>query len=406
MLARLGEFSFVHIADVHLGYEQYNLSERRDDFDRAFTEAVDKIMTLKPNFVIIAGDLFHHARPLNITLERAIRNFRRLRDANIPVLVVDGSHDAAPNVLTSTILNPLDSAGLIYYLPRHENACWENEYCYAYGIPNFRTRERTEKQLPDFYELKRPTPRKDKFNIFVFHMALDMPEITKFYPKIATEASPALIPEGFNYYAGGHVHSPLQIQFKNGVLAYSGSTETVSYEDAYAEKGFYYVEVDKRFEVKVSRINIRGTRRFKVVERDCGGLSPHEITELAEKIVREADEEGAIIVPVLKGMLPAGSARREIDLARIRGAAEKALAVHPVLLLREEELPEEVIRSIFEGEVKDLRVKSYEYFLQFFMQRYSREEAEKKTRVALDLMQYLVRGDEDKVREVLEGLIK
>lgn len=406
MLTQLSEFSFVHIADVHLGYEQYNLSERRDDFDRAFMEAVDKIMALKPNFVIIAGDLFHHARPLNITLERAIRNFRRLKEANIPVLVVDGSHDAAPNTLTSTILNPLDSAGLIYYLPRHENACWENEYCYVYGIPNFRTRERTEKQLPAFYELKKPTPRKDKFNIFVFHMALDMPEITKFYPRIAAEASPALIPEGFNYYAGGHIHLPLQIQFRNGVLAYSGSTETVSYEDAYAEKGFYYVEVDKRFEVKVSRINIEGTRKFKVVERDCSGLSPHEITELAEKIVREADEEGAVIVPVLKGMLPAGSTRGEIDLARIRGAAEKALAVHPVLLLREEEIPEEIIKSIFEGEIKDLRVKSYEYFLQFFMQRYSREEAEKRARVALDLMQYLVRGDEDKVREVLEGLIK
>ncbi|MEM0010207.1 MAG: DNA repair exonuclease, partial [Candidatus Bathyarchaeia archaeon] len=107
----MGGFSFVHVADTHLGYEQYNLSERRDDFDNAFSEVVEKTLELKPSFMIIAGDLFHHARPSNITLERAIRNFRRLKEANIQILVVDGSHDHAPNVVTGTILNPLDSAG-------------------------------------------------------------------------------------------------------------------------------------------------------------------------------------------------------------------------------------------------------------------------------------------------------
>lgn len=98
--------------------------------------------------MIIAGDLFHQARPSNVTLENAVKNFARLRDASIPVLAVDGSHDAAPNMVTGTILNPLDSASLIYYLPRHEGACWDNGDCYVYGIPNYRTRFRTEVSCP------------------------------------------------------------------------------------------------------------------------------------------------------------------------------------------------------------------------------------------------------------------
>jgi len=402
----LSDLSFVHLADVHLGYEQYNLSERREDFDRAFTEVVDKTLELKPNFMIIAGDLFHHARPLNITLERAIKNFRRLREANIPVLVVDGSHDTAPNIVTGTILNPLDSAGLIYYLPRHEGACWENEQCYVYGIPNFRTRDRTERQLPAFYEVRRPEPRKDKFNIFVFHMALDIPEILSAYPSMAAEASPALIPNGFNYYAGGHIHTSLQVRFRDGILVYSGSTETVNYEDAYSEKGFHYVEVSRDGEVRVNRIKVESTRKFKVIDKDYSGLSPKDIVDLAARLVKEADEEGAVIVPILRGTLPAESSRREVDLAKIRSAAEKALAVHPVVLLREIEFPEEVIRSIFEGEMRDLRAKSYEYFLQFFMQRYGRDEAERRARAALEIIQFLVREDEDRVREIIEGLIQ
>ena len=112
-------FSFVHASDLHLGYSQYGLEAGRQDFDNAFKELVDKTIELKPDFMIIAGDLFHQARPSNITLENTIRNFKRLKDAGIPVLTVDGSHDSAPNTITSTILYPLDSAGLIIHLPRH-----------------------------------------------------------------------------------------------------------------------------------------------------------------------------------------------------------------------------------------------------------------------------------------------
>src|SRR4030066_2503003 len=97
-------FSFVHVSDLHLGYAQYNLEVRREDFDRAFREIVDKTIELKPDFMIIAGDLFHHARPSNMTLESTIRSFKRLKDAGIPVLTVDGSHDSAPNTITGTIL--------------------------------------------------------------------------------------------------------------------------------------------------------------------------------------------------------------------------------------------------------------------------------------------------------------
>lgn len=401
----LGGFSFVHVADTHLGYEQYNLSERRDDFDNAFSEVVEKTLELKPSFMIIAGDLFHHARPSNITLERAIRNFRRLKEANIQILVVDGSHDHAPNVVTGTILNPLDSAGLIYYLPRHEGACWENDYCYVYGIPNFRTRERFEEGLPAFYGLKRPTPRKDKFNIFVFHMTLKTQEVNNILPRAAADANPNLIPDGFNYYAGGHIHAPIYFNFRGGIMAYSGSTENVSYEDAAFSKGFYYVEVGGDMEPSINYVKLERTRKFKVVERDYSGLHPKEIVEIVVKAVREADEEGAVIVPVLNGVLPAGVSKREINIAKIRGAAEKALIVHPVILLREAEFSEEVIRDIFSSDIKDLKTKSYEYFLQFFMQRnYSREEAEKRARAAIDLIQHLVMDDEGKVRKILEDL--
>lgn len=399
-------FSFVHVADLHLGYEQYNLDTRSEDFYRAFQEVVEKTIELKPDFMIIAGDLFEHARPSNSTLEDAIAAFRRLKDAGITVLAVDGSHDAAPNAITGTILNPLDRAELIHYLPRHEGACWRNGNCYVYGIPNFRTRSKTEEQLPLFYEANKPKPNPESFNIFVFHMALDIPSILKKHPRIEAEASPNLLPDEFNYYAGGHIHSPFQIPFKEGMLVYSGCTETVSYEDAKVGKGFFHIEINRDGEPQINRIKLESPRRFIILEEDYSGLKPDRITELAAQSVKRSDESGIVIIPVLKGDLPAESTRREIDLARIRNAGEKALLVRPILQMREKGIPEEVIRSIFDGKLKDLRTKAFEYFFQFFSQRYPKKEAESYARLALDLIPPLTQGEEVKVKEALEAAFR
>jgi len=361
---------------------------------------VDKTIELKPNFMIIAGDIFEHARPSNITLENAITNFKRLRDSGIPVLTVDGSHDSAPNVITGTILNPLDSAGLIRYLPRHDGASWRNESCYVYGIPNLRTPRKTEEELPVFLEKNKPTPDSSLFNILVFHMALDIPNLKP--PQMEAEARPELLPEGFNYYAGGHIHTPYNLPFKKGLLTYSGSTETVSYEEAETEKGFYHVEVNRKGVPQLHRIKLESPRRFIVLDCNYGGMTPTRITEAVVQLVKEADEAEAVIVPLIRGVLPAEAGRGEIDLAKIRSAAEKAIHVHPVLRLRETGVPEEVIRSIFKGELKALKTKAFEYFFEIFSERYPREEAERIAKLANDLLSPLVEKQETKVKEVLE----
>jgi DNA repair exonuclease SbcCD nuclease subunit len=398
-------FSFVHASDLHLGYAQYGLEARRQDFDNAFSELVDKTIELKPDFIIIAGDLFHQARPSNTTLENTIRSFKRLKDAGIPVLTVDGSHDSAPNTITGTILTPLDSAGLIVHLPRHEGACWRKpNTCYVYGIPNFRSRRRTDEALPAFLAEKQPRPDPSVVNIFVLHGAVDLPSVKP--PYIEAEISPELIPDGFNYYAAGHVHDGYMGKFKSGLLVYSGCTETVSYDEAKLKKGFIYVMVDEKGKVSPSFVELTSPRKFVVVEQEFSGMNSSKITELAVQMVKGADEVGAVIIPVLKGTLPAEASRGEIDIAKVRAAAEKALLVHPIVLLRESAVSDEIVRSIFESEFKDLKTKAYEYFLQIFDERYSRDEAERIARSAISLIEPLTKRQEEKVKQTFEELLK
>lgn len=85
----------VHVADLHLGYQQFGLDERFADFTRAFREAIDRALDLPADAVLIAGDLFNK-RELNArTLLAAMDALGRLRDAGIPAIAVEGNHDKA-----------------------------------------------------------------------------------------------------------------------------------------------------------------------------------------------------------------------------------------------------------------------------------------------------------------------
>jgi DNA repair exonuclease SbcCD nuclease subunit len=308
-------------------------------------------------------------------------------------------------MITGTILYPLDSAGLIYHLPRHEGAYWRKPgCCYVYGVPNFRTRRKTEEALPAFMEQNPPAPDPEISNIFVFHMAVDLPSVNP--PYIEAEAPPELLPEGFDYYAAGHVHKRFTDKFKTGLLAYSGCTETVSYDEAEQKKGFFHVKVNEKGKFSQEFVELSSPRKFTILEQELSGMTSAKITDMAVQLVKGADEEGAVIIPVLKGVLPAEASRAEVDIARIRGAAEKALLVHPIVLLRESAVSDEIVRSIFESEFKDLKTKAFEYFLQIFSERYSREEADKIARSAITLIEPLTKKQEEKVKQTIEELLR
>jgi hypothetical protein len=164
--------------------------------------------------------------------------------------------------------------------------------------------------------------------------------------------------------------------------------------------------VDEKGAVHPEFVQFQTARKFIVLDQDFNGIVPSKITEQAVQLVKGADEEGAVIIPILRGVLPAEANRSEVDVARIRAAAEKALLVHPVVLLRESEVSEEIVRSIFESEIKDLKTKAFEYFLQIFSERHTAEEAERISRVAIGLIEPLTKKQEEKVKQTIEELLK
>src|SRR5436190_14228041 len=85
--------SFIHVADTHLGYEQYGVRERFNDFTRSFWNVVDEALERNVDFMVIAGDLFNKRAIDAQTLIHAIEGLRKLKDRNIPVIAIEGNHD-------------------------------------------------------------------------------------------------------------------------------------------------------------------------------------------------------------------------------------------------------------------------------------------------------------------------
>ena len=84
---------FVHLADVHLGFRQYGLSERAADFVRAFDDAVAYCLRVAPDFVVIAGDLFDSKSIEPSTYAAADIALERLARTGIPVVANEGNHE-------------------------------------------------------------------------------------------------------------------------------------------------------------------------------------------------------------------------------------------------------------------------------------------------------------------------
>jgi DNA repair exonuclease SbcCD nuclease subunit len=89
-----------HLADTHLGYSAYGKADpesgrnqRAVDIEFSFEAAISDILSRDVDFVLHAGDVFHHTRPSWSTLTHFVRQMRRLELAEIPAVVIAGNHD-------------------------------------------------------------------------------------------------------------------------------------------------------------------------------------------------------------------------------------------------------------------------------------------------------------------------
>lgn len=110
----------VHLSDLHLGYRQFQrqtaagINQREADVALVFRTAIDKVIDLRPDLVLFAGDVFHNVRPPNPAILLAFTQFSRLVQAlpDATVVMVAGNHDAPRSAETVCILRLFAPLGI------------------------------------------------------------------------------------------------------------------------------------------------------------------------------------------------------------------------------------------------------------------------------------------------------
>ncbi|MCA9486940.1 DNA repair exonuclease [Candidatus Woesearchaeota archaeon] len=296
------DFRFVHVADLHLGaYRDRAMTALNL---KTFVLAIEKILSLKPDFVLFAGDIFNSPFPSLDLVTAVVQELMKLKNANIPLYVIAGSHDYSD--MRKSFLHLLESADVFTLVSR------TNEF----GVPLHLNERTTPVRLAGIDGKKNGLDKSayeklslsgdfgaEIFSIFLFHTTLDdvKPDFLK---AISTPLSSAYLPKGYDYYAGGHVHTFLEKNVGKGLLTYPGPLFPNSFSELKREKpSFLLCSVampSKQLSYKRMFLETYSTEHiFLEFER----LRPLEILEKLELLLAEKDLKDKLVLLELRGIV-------------------------------------------------------------------------------------------------------
>ncbi|MCG3212534.1 MAG: 3',5'-cyclic adenosine monophosphate phosphodiesterase CpdA [Anaerolineae bacterium] len=241
--------TFLHMADVHLGYQQYQSEERLKDFSRVFRQAIENAIARQVDFVLIAGDLFHKASINPTTLLQAKVPLDNLRQAGIPVIAITGNHDATRYGQRFSWLDYLVADGCLTLLKPGFTANGQLDltpgnggYIDLHGVRviglNYLGAS-TSSILTDLPESLAALPKDVDFTVLMAHFGLEG-EVPNLNGAISHSTLAPLKPH-INYLALGHVHKPV---VRDGWIYNPGSLEACGMDERIWAGGWYHVTVN------------------------------------------------------------------------------------------------------------------------------------------------------------------
>ena len=313
---------FAHLSDVHLGFQKHESLQKIEQ--QVFEKILDECINRKVNFILIPGDLFHVNIPEMRVQKFAFAKFRQVHDAGIPIYVVYGSHDFSP--VSNSVIDLLAEIGYIKKVTNatsHEDGkislkCLIDEKTGTKitglsGLKVGKDREWYEKLDRSSLEAEQG------LKIFLFHGGIsDM----KTDSGMDGDQMPlSLLPKGFSYYAGGHMHKFNHQSFDEySNVVYPGTPfagyHTDLEDNANGQKrGFVLVEFDDKIK-SVDFVEIKNTE-YEIIEVDANNRKAESVNqELSEKTA-DVDVVNKVVIVKIQGELMSGKTA-EVDVSIVR----------------------------------------------------------------------------------------
>ena len=216
----------VHLADLHLGFRQYQrltpsgINQREADVAATMQRAIGQIIAVAPEVIVVAGDIFHSVRPSNPAILHAFRAFSALRDQlpDTPIVMVAGNHDAPRTAETGCILRLFREIGVHVADAKAELFTFPSRSLAILAVPDVPGIDRPPLLPPDGFE----------HTVLVMHGGVDgvLPKHAAPFGTPPIEVSiNDLHAEQWTYIAMGHYHVYQEIAPR---AYYSGSLDYTS----------------------------------------------------------------------------------------------------------------------------------------------------------------------------------
>lgn len=320
---------FLHAADLHLGYRQYNLEARLEDFERGFVSVAKAALGESGrdgepvDLLLIAGDLFHD-RTINArTFTQATAVLSKLREAGVPVYVIEGNHDRAFHTDGMSWLEALDHRGLIElirlkedqdaglsHLGDYRELEVDGDLVRIYGVKyvGSTTPALAEDLAEEVATVEGREPA--DLSVAMMHFGIegqaDAPGYS--YNKVRP------LREHVDYLALGHFHNAYSLE---DWLYNPGSVEATSVVEAGEPRGVYLYD-----DGETELLDLGGRRFERVFVDVSAAATPEEAYGLVRD--RAPEEDGAVVDVVLTGEL-------RFDRSTIsREAVENAMGGDPL----------------------------------------------------------------------------
>lgn len=109
---------FLHVADLHLDYQQYGIREREEDAYIAFEAVIDYAISEQVDVFMVAGDFFHSKDIRARAWLRVRKLLERAKMFGVKVVMIEGNHDRALFGTDETWVETLESEELATVLGR------------------------------------------------------------------------------------------------------------------------------------------------------------------------------------------------------------------------------------------------------------------------------------------------
>lgn len=281
---------FAHLSDSHLGFKQFGLDGREQDFYEVFKKTIDKIIELDVDFVIHSGDLFDSYTPSTNTLLVFQKELIKLTNAGIPFYVIAGNHDSQSKTNSMPPILLFEELGLKIISTNRKYV--ENDVLIC-GLQHLKKSKK--KGLKTYLDKFSDIAKDYEKSILVLHQGID-----KVLPEGAYELELDEIPKNFNYYAFGHIHDYFEQDYGKGKLVYPGSMEMHNAGDAGKEsiKGFCVVDLSSE-EPDIERVYIELPRKYFREEINYENFN-EKLNNLAEKLKQE-DKKPLLDLQIIGG---------------------------------------------------------------------------------------------------------